>query len=204
VGAAGVEREWSAPRSVFQHFLKWLDGGADSRGEKYLETRHRLVLYFDRKNCACANELADETLTRIARRLAEEGEIRDVAPAQYCYIVAKYVLLEYQRRPAGKEVSIEGLSSGALRSASVLTEPDAALNEGERLDCLEACLQKLHAGDRQLILEYYRGEGRVKIENRRTLAERLGVTPNALSIRACRIRERLEQCVKTGCREMGR
>jgi hypothetical protein len=36
----------------------------------------------------------------------------------------------------------------------------------------------------------------VKIENRRSLAQTLGITVNALSIRACRIRDKLESCVK--------
>jgi len=46
-----------------------------------------------------------------------------------------------------------------------------------------------------LILRYYQGEQRAKIENRRALAERLGLTINALRIRASRIRSRLEACV---------
>jgi hypothetical protein len=33
------------------------------------------------------------------------------------------------------------------------------------------------------------------------LAERLGITMNALGIRACRIREALEACVQACCRE---
>ena len=38
--------------------------------------------------------------------------------------------------------------------------------------------------------------GWVKIGNRRALADSLGITINALSIRACRIRDKLEACVK--------
>jgi hypothetical protein len=34
---------------------------------------HRLVAYFDRKNCSSPADLADETLNRVARRLEEEG-----------------------------------------------------------------------------------------------------------------------------------
>jgi DNA-directed RNA polymerase specialized sigma24 family protein len=197
VAAAGLQKDWSSPSGVFQRFLNWLDGGLDSGGEKYLETRRRLVLYFDRKNCVSADELADETLSRVARRLAEEGQITNVPPVQYCYMVARYVLLEYQRRPAQKEISIEVLGCASLPFGTCPTEPDTAEAEAKRLHCLETCLQKLQRDYRELILEYYRGEGRVKIECRRRLAERLGVTTNALSIRACRIRERLEKCVRT-------
>jgi DNA-directed RNA polymerase specialized sigma24 family protein len=62
--------------------------------------------------------------------------------------------------------------------------------------CLERCLDSLSRPERQLILEYYLGEKRVKIDRRSELATRLGITMNALSIRACRIRHKLEACVR--------
>jgi hypothetical protein len=63
--------------------------------------------------------------------------------------------------------------------------------------CLERCLSKIQPESRELILEYYRGEQRAKIERRSELATSLGLTTNALSIRACRIRSKLEICVRT-------
>ena len=54
-------------------FLEWLDGGIHSGCQRYLEMHHRLVAYFDRKNCSSPADLADETLNRVARLLEEEG-----------------------------------------------------------------------------------------------------------------------------------
>lgn len=72
---------------------------AHSDGQNYLEMRQRLVAYFDRKNCSAPNELADETLNRVTRRLEEENLTDSEAPAaKYCYIVARFVFLEYLRR----------------------------------------------------------------------------------------------------------
>jgi hypothetical protein len=51
---------------------------------------------------------------------------------------------------------------------------------------------------RDLIVEYYRDTGREKIERRRDLAKRLGITMNALGIRAYRIRDALMECVELG------
>ena len=48
----------------------------------------------------------------------------------------------------------------------------------------------------------YREARREGIERRRSLATRLGITMNALSIRACRIRDALVACVD-GCRRTG-
>jgi len=70
-----LKRDPSTSPNAFRQFLNWLDDGSDSRGEKYLEMRRRLVAYFDRKNCVAPDDLADETLNRVARRLEEEGII---------------------------------------------------------------------------------------------------------------------------------
>jgi DNA-directed RNA polymerase specialized sigma24 family protein len=144
------------------------------------------------------DELADETLNRVARRLEEQGGIADTPPARYCYIVARFVFLEYLRGTEHSQTSLDKVKASHL-SAFDLAAPkdlDGGIEASERsLDCLDDCLRQLKADDRELILEYYRGE-RVRIEHRRELAVRLGVTANALSIRACRIRDRLEACVK--------
>ena len=64
------------------------------------------------------------------------------------------------------------------------------------LTCLETCLQELDPLNRRIITRYYIGTERVKIDNRRELAESLGLSPNALAIRASRIRKQLEACVR--------
>src|SRR6185369_9201126 len=89
--------DWVLTQNAFRRFLDWLDQGEDSGGHGYLEIRKRLVLYFDRKNCLFPEELADETLNRVARRLDEEGAITTDSPAHYCYIVARFVFLESLR-----------------------------------------------------------------------------------------------------------
>ena len=61
--------------------------------------------------------------------------------------------------------------------------------------CLRECLRDLSEENRELIIEYYQEEGRAKIEDRKTLAGKLGISLNALFSRAKRIRDKLEQCV---------
>ena len=161
-----------------------------------MEMRRRLAVYFDRKNCINPDELADETLSRVARRLAEEGQIVCETPAKYCYIVARFVFLEYLRNPQNSEIPLEDPVKGpgqdlAARNDSVDTE-----RREKMLSCLEKCAGELKSQDRDLILRYYYGKERAKIDNRRTMAESLGISVNALSIRACRIRDRLEACLK--------
>jgi RNA polymerase sigma factor (sigma-70 family) len=185
---------WTLTDRSFASFLAWLDDGADSNGGTYLEMRRRLVAYFDRKNCLEPDDLADETLNRVARRLEEEGKIITESPAKYCYIVARYVFLESLRSNRSKDVQLEESAP-----SHVIDETTDSDEKGERerlLDCLESCCNKLDPPNRDLILRYYHGKERVKIENRRRIAGELGISMNALSIRACRIREKLEVCVK--------
>jgi DNA-directed RNA polymerase specialized sigma24 family protein len=158
--------------------------------------RRRLVSYFDRKNCVSPDELADETLNRVARRLQEEGVITNTPPARYCYILAKFVFLEYTRRADRNEVDFESFidSSQVAHNPDELFDADAQDRE-KLLDCLERCLADMEPDNRELICQYYYGEQRAKIEGRRALSVRLGLTMNALSIRACRIRARLLICV---------
>jgi DNA-directed RNA polymerase specialized sigma24 family protein len=177
----------------------WLDEGVPSSGERYLEIRRRLVHYFDRRGCAASDELSDETLNRAARKLAELGHIANVAPAQYCYVLARFVFLEYIRRPGHKELEFDDAARTFMvsTSASPPHEFESPATERERfLSGLNGCLQKLAPADQQLILEYYQGDKRAKIEKRSELAARYGLTLNALSVRACRIRNKLQQCVR--------
>ena len=191
-----LKKDWIPTRGAFRQFLGWLDEGIDSGGEKYVEMRRRLAAYFDFRNCLSPDELADETLNRVARRLEEEGTISDTPPARYCYIVAKFVFLEYIRRTKRGNVTLDERSAVLTSQAAGPADPHDAIRR-RQLDRLESCLQELPTRDRELILEYYRGEQRAKIERRRELAARLGLTMNAVSIRACRIRDKLETCLKT-------
>ena len=191
------KKDWTLNPQAFERLLNWVDEGTNSDGQNYLEMSRRLVAYFDRRNCSTPHELADETMTRVSRRLEEEGAIANETPAKYCYIVARFVFMEYLRTMQKEHALVEDLRrqpAGANRGL-----PDAEeLREikEKRLDCLEQCTGRLEPRNREIILRYYVGKERVKIENRRGLAAELGITMNALSIRACRIRDKLEACVR--------
>ena len=185
----------------FSRLLAWLDDGVDSQGETYLEMRRRLVSYFDRRNRRFADDLADETLNRIGRTLQKCGVIEITPPARYCYIVARFVLLEDIRRER-QHIPVDEGRMPALHAAA----PAGASDEGsakrqQRLDCLDRCLVRLKPDHRELVVEYYRDAKRQRIDRRRELAARLGITMNALGIRLCRIRSGLETCVGACCGE---
>jgi RNA polymerase sigma factor (sigma-70 family) len=190
------KKNWTITSSAFHRLLDWLDRGEKSDGKKYLEMRQRLVAYFDRKNCATPNEFADETLNRVARRLEEET-IESEAPAKYCYIVARFVFLEYLRGANKNNVPLDDvLKQREINQLAARESSDEKAVKEKMLDCLEQCTSKLDSANREIIISYYFGREQIKIENRRALAQRLGISANALSIRACRIRDKLEVCVE--------
>ena len=194
---SGQKKDWALSPHAFEQLLNWLDEGTNSEGRNYLEMRRRLVAYFDRKNCATPHELADETVNRVSRRLEEEGAIANETPAKYCYIVARFVFMEYLRALQKEHALVDDLRRRPAGDNPGLSDADDQKEiKEQRLNCLEQCTGKLEPGNREIILRYYAGKERVKIENRRGLAAELGITINALSIRACRIRDKLEACVR--------
>jgi DNA-directed RNA polymerase specialized sigma24 family protein len=197
-----LREERGLTRLAFSRLLAWLDDGVDSHGETYLEMRLRLVSYFDRRNRLSPDELADETLNRIGRTLERDGAIATTPPARYCYVVAKFVLLEDIRRDQQNvqldEPRIADRSTVGRGGGVPEQDEDAAIRE-QRLDCLDRCLDQLKAEQRDLVVDYYRDTGHQKIERRRDIAKRLGISMNALGIRACRLRGTLEVCVENCC-----
>jgi RNA polymerase sigma factor (sigma-70 family) len=156
-------------------------------GEKYEIIRRKLVKYFDWHGAHFPEECADETINRVIRKLESEPII-DIST--YCIGIARFVFLETLKKSDNRQVSLDELNPVA-----------AAQPEEEeyiaRQECLEHCLRELPVESRQLILQYYRDERRDKINNRQAMADQLGIPLNALRSRVQRIRDKLEQCVKS-------
>lgn len=188
------KKDWPLTAHAFDGLLNWLKEGENSEGKNYLELRRRLIAYFDRKNCVDPDELTDETLNRVARRLEEEGRIHSETPAKYCYIMARFVFMEYLRETQKHNDAFDEMKRQKKGHGGMAVE--AGDGKEVLLNCLERCTSELPSANRDLITKYYIGKERVKIENRQALAKRLGITMNALSIRACRIRDKLEACVR--------
>ncbi len=191
-------RAWQATPESLARLLHWLDRGVDSQGQNYEEMRQRLVTYFDRKNCRTPDDLTDETLNRVMKWLEQNRKEEDAEPAKICYNTARFVFHEYLRRPEHAADDLNELP--VARQPAEDPRVTATLNEEEeakekRLGCLEQCSAKLPSEDREMIVQYYYGEQRVKLDNRKALAAERGMTANALSIKACRVRDKLRSCV---------
>jgi DNA-directed RNA polymerase specialized sigma24 family protein len=175
---------------TFARLLDVLDADRDLAGERYEDLRRTLVRFFEWRGAPFPEDHADQTLDRVARRLAEGVEIKNIGG--YAYVVARLIFLETLKAPESRRVEIE--PAGLMATVG---EVDVAEDSERRLGCLDRCLHGLPADSRELIVEYYREDERGRIETRRALAARLGVKSEALTNRAQRVRDRLERCVNT-------
>lgn len=172
----------------FDALLTWLDPDRDSAGQKYEEIRHSLILIFQWRGVCDAEDLADETITRVINKVPEIVPGYTGAPALYFYAVAKRLAFEASRR---QQTKVE------LENPEQLPEPaseDERNNREAAYECLERCLKRLSPADRELILLYYQQE-QPKIDYRKELARKYNLVPNALRVKVHRIRAILHACI---------
>lgn len=170
---------------TFNSFLDWLDSNRDSAAKKYEELRAYLIAYLDRRRCGESEKLADDTLSIFMRCLPRlRDKIRD--PRPYLTVVARNLYIDY-------------ITTRHLPLPENLTDLPASGDEADEeeqvFECLEECLQQLSAEERELFSEYFKREGQAKIDFRRELSERLGITPNALRLKIFKIKARLRECI---------
>ncbi len=181
------KKEYVLTGEAFAKLLAFLDADPEQAGEKYETTRRMLIKFFDWRGALLLEELADETLNRVTRKIDEGDEIRDFL--NYCYGVARLVFLESLKRPDRKREPLEDLEPILAAPAEKPEEED------QQYECFEGCLESLPSESREIITQYYQDEKQDKIDHRKKLAERLGIPLNALRSRAQRMRDRLEKCV---------
>jgi DNA-directed RNA polymerase specialized sigma24 family protein len=176
-----------AASSGFARLLTRLHSDPDQAAAEYQRLRRTLERFFDWQCAWPPEECADETLDRLVSKLAADVKVDDVRA--YARGIARLVLLEWRRRPA--PVSMDESRDYAVASLAMHEEDPQDLSS-----CFERCLAALSDETRSLVLDYYVDERGAKIDNRRRLARRLGLSESALRNRVQRVRNRLERCVQ--------
>ena len=174
-----------ANAAAFEQFLCWLGPDPESAGRKYELIRDRLINMFRARRCVFAEDLADTTFERVARKLTVLTSEFNGDPATYFYGVAKKVFLESQRELITKRKRVPCLSPGSAEDEEL----------EDMLKRLDDALSAIPKFDRELILTYYTDNGRNKIRHRQDLARQLGLGPNALRLRVFRIRKEIRNYI---------
>jgi DNA-directed RNA polymerase specialized sigma24 family protein len=183
-----MRKNWELTTEAFEQLLAWLNPGdqAEAReaaGRKYEEIRRKLIRIFAARGCIQAEELADETINRVTKKLPELIGNYNGDPTRFFYGVANKVFLEYTKSPP---------------TIFPPPPPEPAEVLEKRCHCLDLCLGHLKPEDREMITAYYQEQRIEKVEMRKRLAQQFMISDNALKIRAFRLRQRLYECV-TDC-----
>lgn len=181
---------WVLTKEALDKLLACFSPDRDEAARKYELMRTKVIRYFEWKSVTSPEDKADVTINRVARKI-DEGKTIYNLPG-YFRRVSELVFLESSRER--HSVTLDDVQE-------IPDDPPLVDDQKEaRLLCLDKALDNLPIESRNLILDYYRGETRAKIEHRRQLADVSSM--NALRIRACRLRKKLEKSVKQDLERM--
>ena len=165
----------------FDRLLTWLDPDPDRAGQRYESIRWRLIAILASRGCHVPEELADDVIDRVARRVKEIEANYLGDKSIYFLGVMNNVHHEYLRRPP---------------LPRLVATPDANQPSEQTYLCLDRCLDKLAPHAREIIVQYYAAEKREKVTLRKRIAVRFGMSSSNLRLRALRIRAKLQTCIE--------
>jgi DNA-directed RNA polymerase specialized sigma24 family protein len=175
--------------SSLEILLARLDENPDAAAEKYETLRIKLAQLLKWRGCldSHADDLADVALDRVAAKLASGEQVDNINA--FAAGVARFIWLEHSRKNRMDAVGDD--------LPEIPIEPSLPEDPDERIKCLRRCVAtKFNDDERQLVISYYDTDRDEKTKSaRKRLAENLGLTMNALKVRACRLRMRLETCI---------
>ena len=175
----------------FEAFLTRLSPDRDHAGRRYESLRARLIALFTYRGCPIPEELADETLDRTARKVADlPASAAPTDPSPLVFGIAWNVARESFHTPRWAPLPDCDLPDP-------IQVPSDPLKQEREQRCLDRCLDGLGAAESQLVLAYFAQEKRAKIERRSRLAADLGISQNALRLRVHRITSTLRACIDT-------
>ncbi len=184
-----MARNSAVPTESFEEILAWLNPDREVAAAMYVQLRHDLAKIFTFRGCADPEGLTDEVFDRVAKKVHEVRPTYVGDPRLYFRAVANNLVKEDLKKPK-TQVSLEA----ELREP-ITTESDERDAE-DMEECLHSCLQKLSAGNRRLIVDYYAQEKQAKIDHRSELAQQFGISVETLRVKAYRIRVSLQGCIE--------
>jgi RNA polymerase sigma factor (sigma-70 family) len=185
-----MARDSAIPPESFDEILAWLNPDRDRAAAIYVQLCEDLTKIFTWNRSPDPAGSTDAVFDRVARKVHDLPHTFIGDPRLYFYGVARNLIKEIPKRNQ-RHVSLEGAEL-ASNPRSEAEQETATMRE----DCLRACLQKLRGDKRELILEYYAKDKQAKIDHRAEMARRLGISVDALRVKAHRIRTTLEECIK--------
>lgn len=189
-----IKESWQLKQAEFDCFLDWLDAEREQAAQKYENIRRSLIAMFRSRGLAEAEDLADETINRVIKRVLKRDGPAIVDQAGYIHTVAYNLFLQRAKR---KSVEVTLDDAMPLKVQERVASAAVEAEEKERIHaCLERCLARFPTSQREMVLAYYQQEKQERIEQRKALAERFGLELSVLRLRVFRARAELATCIK--------
>jgi len=175
--------------TLFEH----LGPDPETAGEEYEKLRRKLMKFFEWRGAFPPDQLADKTIDRMAEKVAEKKavgeEIQNINA--YSRSVAYYIYREWLER--GHDHKQEPVEDYEHMLPAQNPSNDNHTDE-IRLECQRKCLQELPGKSVEIIGEYFMGAGRDRINHRKAMAKRMGISRTALGNRIARLLRKLREC----------
>ena len=181
------KKDWRLTQEGFDRLLRLLDPDREVAATRYEQLRLRLIKLFEWRGSPTPEEHTDEAFDRLARKIVEGVEVQDVA--HFLGGIARRLCFEIIEQREREQKALKHIPEPAMFEIR-----DDEIDP--RIDCFRRCLESLPAAQRALIVDYYRVGDLNRIQQRKRLADDLGVPLNALRIRAHRLRVQLDRCIR--------
>jgi DNA-directed RNA polymerase specialized sigma24 family protein len=172
-------------------FFDYLGPDPVQAGEKYESLRRVLMKFFEWRGALSPDHLTDLTFDRVAGKIAAGEQIQNIHG--YCQKVAYFIYLEWVNRSQDDKHEALGDDENLLPSVQGFSLEDID-DEERRFECQKRCLQEIPDENRDVIREYFAGEGRERINRREAMAVRMGISRSALGNRITRLLGKLREC----------
>lgn len=171
----------------FRILLEALKSHSSDAGSAYTNLRNSLVRYFQIKDDVDTDEAADEVLDRVALKLSQNTEIKNLT--QYSFGVASLIFLERLRAAAkNKKAQTEFYAAREKQSNDDLQDDFVYFRE---------CFQKLSLAEKNFMKDYFPDLPFTELTpHREKLCAEKKLSINNLRIKIYRLKQRLEDCVR--------
>ena len=163
---------WELTQETFEVLLRSLHLEEEAAVERYRRLHGRLVLFFMRHRSYHPEDLADQVVNRLARKLSEGLSIENIEA--FALGMARLVVREEQARSLRERNCYLEL----CRNESVAQRTS---NERENsYQSMENQLATLPVSQKSMLERYHEGEGIRRIRERQKLAEEMGLSIGTL------------------------
>jgi DNA-directed RNA polymerase specialized sigma24 family protein len=183
---------WALTREGLAKLLFKLSSDPLEAGARYEALRSRLIIFFTRRRLDFPEDLADQVLDRVVKRLEENTPI--ASGEAFALGVARHVAQEQAKKPIQYQELNERVFHNIVDDSSTSIEESGT--EEERILQLERCLKRLTHQEVALLKRYYLAASGNRIEIRRSLAGELLQSPAEIRQRVFLLRRKLRQCIE--------